>query len=174
MIEIFETSKRIKQHDKCESIYRLLYSFHKEESKQIGRLTGDVDIPDSLSFRKEIDSLVDTSNSCLVALFKEDNLVGCGIVHECEWDISSADLRYICVKPTHRGKGYGTELIEEMEEYCREAFYNNIWLVVNRLNTRAEKLYKKLSYKEYLIRPVDNEQRDFIKSFKQMSKNIGG
>ncbi len=64
-------------------------------------------------------------------------------------------IRIVCIDPTYRGHGLGTQLVAFAEERIfRES--PNVWLFVTEFNTRARALYERLGYE------VIGEVRDYI------------
>jgi len=64
-------------------------------------------------------------------------------------------IRVLCIDPTYRGHGLGTQLVAFAEERIfRES--PNVWLFVTDFNTRARALYERLGYE------VVAEVRDYI------------
>ncbi|HJW92030.1 MAG TPA: GNAT family N-acetyltransferase [Thermoanaerobaculia bacterium] len=54
-------------------------------------------------------------------------------------------IRIVCIDPTYRGHGLGTQLVSFAEERIFKES-PNVWLFVTSFNTRARALYKRLGY----------------------------
>ena len=57
-------------------------------------------------------------------------------------------IHNICVVPKYRGKGYGTQIIEEIvKKVCQNKRIKQVGLIVDQSNPRAKKLYESLGFK---------------------------
>lgn len=64
-------------------------------------------------------------------------------------------IQTICIKPEHRGKGLGSELIDFAEKRIFKES-PNVFMSVSSFNLEAQKLYKRLGYE------VVGELKDYI------------
>lgn len=64
----------------------------------------------------------------------------------------SATISQIAVLPEYRRKGIGSFLLQEIIDDCSAKRVMNITLEVRKDNINAQKLYKKLGFKEILIK----------------------
>lgn len=55
----------------------------------------------------------------------------------------SVQIEGVYVNPTHRGKGYGSILMEELEKIIKQKGYTQVFLKVKRSNIDALVLYEK-------------------------------
>ena len=68
----------------------------------------------------------------------------------------------IAVKPEHRGKGYSTLLMSELDRFAKEGNFYSISLEVREGNEKARNLYNKCGYevvgvrKDYYEKPKEN------------------
>lgn len=89
-----------------------------------------------------------------------------GYMAICRDSEVSVQLDKIYIHPSFRGAGYGMQLVKWCVEQARLSGAHSIWLRVNRDNTQAIALYKKLSFAitgEKNIPGPDNEvYNDYI------------
>ena len=70
------------------------------------------------------------------------------------------EIAYICnLGAAVKGKGYGSQLIEEFEQTARDALHDVIALDVADSNTHARRLYDRLDYVADTYRPAYEEGR---------------
>jgi ribosomal protein S18 acetylase RimI-like enzyme len=55
-------------------------------------------------------------------------------------------LSKIYVDSLLRGKGYGREMMNFLEDFCRNAGLREIWLTVNKNNTKSIETYKRMGF----------------------------
>lgn len=74
----------------------------------------------------------------------------CGILRSDEWDRANKSVRIgIDIAKEHRGQGYGTEAFKAFIDYLfKQQGIHRIWFLVAEENKIAQKLYKKLGFKE--------------------------
>ena len=113
--------------------------------------------------------LLDRSSSFLLA-YKDNRLVGYSMLHagdtpEAVSGLKPIELVRIYVDGIHKGKGYGSRLMEACVQAAAEAGHDVIWLGVWEENESAIAFYrkrgfKKVGKKEFLL--GSDLQRDFI------------
>ncbi len=79
-----------------------------------------------------------------VVAYNGEEAVGCGAVKEYSIDIMEVKRMY--VPPQHRGKGFATIVLKELENWCRELGYKKCILETGKKQPEAIELYKKNSY----------------------------
>ncbi len=99
-------------------------------------------------------------------LLKEnDTILGCGVIRR---KYSREIRRYswwlydIWVEPNHRGKGYGTQLMQSLMEELRRRDVKKVYLVVANDNIRAQNLYHKMGFSLYKQLKTDKILRLFV------------
>lgn len=80
----------------------------------------------------------------LFKLVENDEFLAFIEVEIVEEDI--ARINGLAVKPEHRKKGYGKELIEKSIEFLKEKGINIVSILVKQDNEKAKELYKKLGF----------------------------
>ena len=60
--------------------------------------------------------------------------------------------------PSHRGKGYGQELLSYAEAIARDSAKRGLSLIVSDANAGARRLYERLGYREHARRPMVKER----------------
>jgi UDP-4-amino-4,6-dideoxy-N-acetyl-beta-L-altrosamine N-acetyltransferase len=72
-----------------------------------------------------------------------------GIVRMDEFDWVNRNVRVGCDVAKHlRGKGYGTQIMQMVMEYCFNYLnMHRLWLLVLENNVRAQTVYKKVGFK---------------------------
>ena len=95
-------------------------------------------------------SLKNNDFNFAIVNLENDKLIGnCGIMHINQKD-RCAELGIFIGSEEHRGKGYGTEVLRILLDYCFNYLnLNNIHLGVMSFNERAINCYKKVGFKEY-------------------------
>lgn len=73
---------------------------------------------------------------------EEDAEILAGIVASSLFD--TVEVEYLCVRKECRGKGYGRQLLEKVEEQAKEAGIRRIFL--NTYSFQAPEFYKKMGY----------------------------
>lgn len=73
-----------------------------------------------------------------------------GLVRMDEFDWTNRSVRVGCdVERTMRGKGYGTQIMEMIVEYCfRYLNMHRLWLLVLDTNAPARRIYAKVGFRE--------------------------
>ncbi len=86
----------------------------------------------------------------------------------------SKNTAYICnLGAAVKGKGYGSMLIEQFEQWAREDNHNIIALDVADSNTHARRLYDRLGFVSEIYRPAFDEARwGLLEGHTYMEKSI--
>lgn len=69
--------------------------------------------------------------------------------YSLEWHGRDAFVDELYVEPAHRGRGIGSRALELAEEACREAGVRALHLEVERPNTRAQELYRRMGFRDH-------------------------
>lgn len=88
---------------------------------------------------------LDTPNHYLLNIFKDDETIGFVWI-KVETEKKSAFLYEIYIFDKHRGKGYGTLVINDVEEWLKLKGIHYFKLHVFGSNTEARKLYERLGF----------------------------
>lgn len=67
-------------------------------------------------------------------------------------------INVVATRPEHRGKGYGTELLELAESICVDAGKRGLSLIVADTNAGARRLYRAHGFREIALRPMVKER----------------
>jgi len=79
-----------------------------------------------------------------------DAFLGTLAVHDIDWIAGNGRLGVVIHKPTNWGKGYGTEAMELLIDFCwTHINLRRLELSVHSFNERAKKVYLKLGFVEY-------------------------
>lgn len=97
----------------------------------------------------EIRHLIDVNYKKFALVLIDDNKEEVGVLsaYTCFSEIHVDDL---WVASEHRGKGYGKQLLEALEDHYKDKGFNNINLVTNEF--QAPEFYKKCGYELEFIR----------------------
>ncbi|MBZ0200431.1 MAG: GNAT family N-acetyltransferase [Ignavibacteriaceae bacterium] len=82
----------------------------------------------------------------------DDEFVGYSVVtfgFSLEFFGRDALIDEIYVRENFRGKGIGSRLLKFIENLCREEKIYALHLEVNRINTKAQDLYRRMGYKDH-------------------------
>jgi len=113
------------------------------DAARLEQLRAHLDEPDwNLESAREF--LSDKSNYLIVAKIAE-RVVGALIAHRlARLDSQRAQmlLYEIDVQPDFQGKGVGSAMIERLKELAREAGSCEVWVVTNKSNEAATRLYR--------------------------------
>ncbi len=74
-----------------------------------------------------------------VVLYQNEIPVGCGAIKE--YDADTAEVKRMFVKQELRGKGLGTEILQNLENWAKELGYRYTILETGKRQTEAVKLY---------------------------------
>jgi GNAT superfamily N-acetyltransferase len=113
---------------------------------------------EKLPFDENIDSdvlknfLADESleKACLVQ--QEDEVLGYIILtlgYSLEYRGRDAFIDEFYIRPTHRGKGIGTQMLAFAEDACRELGVQALHLEVDFENSDAQRLYDRVAYQSH-------------------------
>lgn len=80
----------------------------------------------------------------VVVAYEGNEAVGCGAVKE--FSSGSMEVKRMYVPPAHRGKGIASQILKELENWCRELNYKKCILETGRKQPEAIELYKKNEY----------------------------
>jgi putative acetyltransferase len=80
----------------------------------------------------------------VVVLFHNDLAVGCGAIKEYEPDVM--EVKRMFVLPDHRGKGFASEILRELEVWAKELGYSKCILETGYKQPEAIALYKKNNF----------------------------
>jgi GNAT superfamily N-acetyltransferase len=83
----------------------------------------------------------------VVVAYEEDRPVGCGAIKEYELGVMEVKRMYTL--PTHRGKGFASQILTELEKWAAELKYKTCILETGKKQPEAIALYKKNRY--YII-----------------------
>jgi len=81
----------------------------------------------------------------VVVFFYKDIAVGCGAIKEYESDVM--EIKRMFVLPEHRGKGFASKVLRELEKWAKELGYSRCILETGHKQPEAIALYKKNSFK---------------------------
>ena len=79
-----------------------------------------------------------------VVLYEDNIPVGCGAIKQ--FDGKSMEIKRMYTLPKHRGKGYATKILKELENWTKELGYKKCVLETGRRQPEAIQLYKKNDY----------------------------
>ncbi len=80
----------------------------------------------------------------------DDAFLGTLAVHDIDWIARNGRLGIVIHKPEDWGKGYGTEAMELLIDFCwKHINLRRLELCVHSFNKRAKKSYLKLGFIEY-------------------------
>ncbi|HQF29636.1 MAG TPA: GNAT family N-acetyltransferase [Bacteroidia bacterium] len=77
----------------------------------------------------------------VVVLYNNDLAVGCGAIKEYESGVM--EIKRMFVLPEHRGKGFASEVLRELETWAKELGYSKCILETGYKQPEAIALYKK-------------------------------
>jgi GNAT superfamily N-acetyltransferase len=124
-------------------LIELVREFHKNEK---------------LSFDENIDSdvlrhfLADESLGKAYLVQQEDEVLGYIILtlgYSLEYRGRDAFIDEFYIRPTHRGKGIGTQTLAFAEDACRELGVRSLHLEVDFENLDAQRLYDRVGYQRH-------------------------
>jgi RimJ/RimL family protein N-acetyltransferase len=79
----------------------------------------------------------------------DDSFLGTVAIHGIDWLSRTGDVGIAIHKPENWNKGYGTEAMQLLIEFCWTSLnMRRLELSVHDFNERAKKLYEKLGFKE--------------------------
>ncbi|MDJ0646156.1 MAG: GNAT family N-acetyltransferase [Flavobacteriaceae bacterium] len=79
-----------------------------------------------------------------IVLYKDKVPVGCGAIKK--FDAESMEVKRMYTLPIHRGKGYGTQVLTELEVWAKELGYVKCVLETGKRQPEAIELYTKRGY----------------------------
>jgi diamine N-acetyltransferase len=71
------------------------------------------------------------------------------IGYSLEFHGRDAFIDELYIRANYRGQGIGTQALEYMQEVCRSLGIKALHLEVDRVNTKAQKLYHSLGFKDH-------------------------
>lgn len=80
----------------------------------------------------------------VVVYYLDNKPLGCGAFKE--YQSSSVELKRMFVLPECRGKGIGSQVLEELEKWAAELGYNKTILETGKRQVEAVALYEKQNY----------------------------
>lgn len=87
---------------------------------------------------------------CLIAK-RNHSTVGIAIINNrrcpLKEELNAAELKHLYLLPSEYGSGLANQLMEEVFKKVEAAGKSHMWLSVSKLNTRAQRFYKKLRFK---------------------------
>lgn len=133
------------QYDDLQEILDLQYLAYQSEAK----LFGNKDIP---PLKQTLDELRDEYNNGLILkMVSDDTIIGSVRAHEKD---GTAYIGKLMVHPDHRCKGFGSMLLDEIENYYPDKRYELF------TSTRSEdniRLYQKHGYKIFDRKEISDE-----------------
>ncbi|MDZ7367696.1 MAG: GNAT family N-acetyltransferase [candidate division KSB1 bacterium] len=69
--------------------------------------------------------------------------------YSLEYHGRDAFVDEICIRQSHRGKGIGKQIIQFVEEACRDLDVRTLHLEVERANTKAQAFYHKVGFEDH-------------------------
>jgi diamine N-acetyltransferase len=69
--------------------------------------------------------------------------------YSLEWHGRDAFVDELFVEPGRRGRGIGSRALELAQEECRRAGIRALHLEVERPNTRAQELYRRMGFRDH-------------------------
>ena len=85
-----------------------------------------------------------TNLQYVVLVFKNDNVIGCGAIKPFE--NKSMEIKRMYMLPKHRGFGYASLILKELEQWAKELQYDSCILETGIQQPEAISLYKKNKY----------------------------
>jgi [ribosomal protein S18]-alanine N-acetyltransferase len=102
-------------------------------------------------------------------LFRTDTDLVCAEVHGilvgyavCWFVLDQGELGNVAVAESYRGRGIGALLVEAIQERARRRRTKEVFLEVRRSNTGAQRLYRRLGFREigvrrnYYVQPAED------------------
>ena len=98
-----------------------------------------------------IDSLVKDNRTNCIVLEENEKVIGFGslIVHQVPSEGFVARVEDVIVLESHRGKGYGRKIMEELIKIARKKKVNKINLTSNPKRVAARNLYNSIGFEMY-------------------------
>ncbi len=93
-----------------------------------------------------VEKLCSAPNGIYYLLELEDAIIGMGALHQVRKNIGEIKRMYI--RPTHRGKGYGKALLQQLLKKAKEFRYHSIYLESGPFMTTAHHLYHSVGFVE--------------------------
>ncbi|PBQ30282.1 GNAT family N-acetyltransferase [Sphingobacteriaceae bacterium] len=82
--------------------------------------------------------------NCVILAFDDQQAVGCGAIKEYADKVMEVKRMY--VRPDERGKGIATQVLQELEKWCKELYFKKCILETGEKQPEAIKLYLKNNY----------------------------
>ena len=104
----------------------------------------------------DLDNLIESAEALVLVAEIDNEIVASGLGYIKPGNVYNvfahyADLRFMYVKPEHRGKGINQLIIEELKNWAKSRGLSEIRLNVYDENTRAVKSYEKAGFKKILV-----------------------
>ena len=105
---------------------------------------------------------------CIV-LEREERVAGYGVLSIAAGE---AHILNLCIDPTHRARGYGEQMLNEMLGRARSAGVEEVFLEVRPSNEAAITLYRKKGFHQVARRPKYYQARDGREDAAVLSKKL--
>lgn len=80
----------------------------------------------------------------VLVIFENTKAIGCGALKP--FDSNTLEIKRMYVEPNNRGKGIGSKLLTELEQWAYDLNYSTCILETGKRQTEAIALYKKNNY----------------------------
>ena len=134
------------EYKDLQEILTLQYLAYQSEAE----LFGSKDIP---PLKQTLDEVIEEFNTGIILKLTDENGTIIGSVRATEKN-GTVYIGKLMVHPDHRGKGYGTKLLSEIENGYPDKRFE---LFTSTRSVDNIRLYEKVGYKIFDRKPVDDE-----------------